>query len=214
MLIIELIGLPGSGKSTVIEQSLQMTSQKLVLRDDLLNDTVSRCSFREKIRRTHDKLIISSLYFFSEKSQGKKYYDRLTALLDHLYSYKEKNNDSVLLLEEGFVQYLSSLAYDKDLSVSFFLARLIRRVFRDFVIILVDCQISVDESIRRIKARHKTGDRYNISDETHQRYLLEKKLCNLKKVVKYYGSIKYTMDMTNRPEMNALFLVKLIEANL
>lgn len=211
MRIIELVGLPGCGKSTIIDYASKRSREKFVQRNELLYNTGSHNDKQGIWRRFRDKTLLGIHYFLYGKEQDKKYYSRLINLLNSLYC--ANISDAVLVLEEGFIQYLSSLSYDHDLYISKTLKCLIKRFFNDFDIIVVSCTVPVYESASRIRKRKKRGDRYYIEDEEQQIKLLTKKQENINTLLAFFPGKTYTMDMTRNPEDNAKLLTEIMEEN-
>lgn len=213
MKIIELVGLPGCGKSTLIENALSNTDRPYVQRNELIGMPVSSRERKSRKNRIRQISVLFFLYLKSRKKQEKKYYSRLLNLLDRLYCYQKKDNDAVLLLEEGIFQYLSSLAFDEDIAVGPGLERMIKEIISDFDIVIVDCIIPVRESAKRIRNRNKKGDRYNIVDGAVQEKLLQIKRDNIDKLLKYHKGKTYTLDLTGSVEKNTRELVGILEEN-
>lgn len=204
MIIIELDGLPGSGKSTTVNEAIQTLNKSFLLRSELLKWPLPKKSFRFlalKLRIWANLFVHFALIKMPQKTT---YFRRLVDLLLRIYFFcYNEPDDKTLLLDEGIVQYLSSLAYDKSIFLHFGLNRLIKRVFRDFNITVVYCIIPLTESAKRIKNRNRPGDRYNVENEDRQSYLLQKKKDNIEAILKLFPGKVYEMNMTMNQNENA-----------
>ena len=213
MKIIEFTGLPGCGKSTVIDMAVTEKEHQYILRDQLLSEVIPRKWIKQHIILFCLRVVLTLYSFQCMMPKKRKYSARLENLLKHLYYYKSKHNDKLLILEEGIVQYITSFAYDTVLRDDFWMKMLIKHLFRSFDIVVVNCNVPIEESARRIKERNKKGDRYNIDDEFRQKKLLEIKQKNIEYIMQYFNGTTYQMDMSNEPSLNAVALTKILEEN-
>lgn len=185
-MIVELCGVPGAGKSTLLNKLISKNqSVKVYTREDVYD--------RRKIERTiryfiakfigvgPDIKLYKIIKTLSQQypSCTERYEKRLFGLIIVL----KCSRDKLIILEEGLIQYVSSIAYEEELSINeaFNDMMSIIRTFEKYKIVF--CDLDTEECIARIKKRNKEGDRYNLEDYTRITKLLELKKGNIKRVI-------------------------------
>ena len=211
MKIIELIGLPGAGKTTLINSvmSNRTFSATIVTRSDLFKSKLPRLWLKQYLLRL---LLYVKLHYITRKSnmmQQNTYINRLIKLLVYFSYYEKKKNDYVLLLDEGIIQYITSLEYEHSLPKE--ILPFAKTLLIHYRPVIIDCQIPLDTVEERIRSREKTGDRYYLSDDDSVRKLLQQKRDNLDFVITSYSTPNYTFNMTHPLENLVDKLFEIVE---
>lgn len=219
MRIIELCGIPGAGKSTLIKNLKQSNPDITFLtRDDIL------C--QNKLIRHYNtffQLVLCKIGF--EWKELKPIYRFISEYPNHEIIFevrlidlfrklrKRRNRNEVILLEEGPIQYLSSIPFDVRLKNSENLYDSVDLLDAEKYII-VDCQCEIDTSITRLKHRSKGSDRYSNKSNEELKQLLEVKRNNLDTIIHISDSVKYTLSMEDEIEVNVYKLRSLLKNDL
>lgn len=223
MMIYEFYGCPGCGKSTLIKETKDLLDKKGIpyrTFNDIYfgsqNNKLSRVSshfssfFNPKQIRTNCSILKFALQTGGVKST--KYALRLISLCAKL---EAETGSGLILLDEGIIQFISSLSFDSKLNAMPSLQNLINSLKTDLPEIQpVECRLNLDENIVRLRKRgNSKPTRYNsiTSDETLKK-LLTIKSENLSLIAGCFTSA-IVMDMTVSPEINAQKIVDIITQN-
>lgn len=223
MLIIELAGLPGCGKSTLWES----------LKDELLKRGRNVYTYRELMHR--EPLFIHKGFLFKWekcKPQTVSYMnwieqycasvptdekrDRFKKMLIELYYRMHvaawNRGEDIILLDEGLVQNFTSL---------FFMDAIPRepsteKVIRNMIdlrcrYLIVKCNISIEEDVVRLKNRARINDRYySLQGEALRKALFTKEQ-NIDYVISLFKAkrgIKLDIDMESSAKSNTDLIIK------
>lgn len=209
-MIVELCGLPGAGKSTLaddISKRIMVKNRTSLLQLDhtlKYKWKVIKFTGRDSVLTEDEK----NLYRFSREytNYDSKYIYRL---LNIYRAIKKHNKNDIFLLEEGPIQYLSSIAYDTNLVEAASLNQAINIMTAHESVVIV-CECPMDIIVNRIQDRKKKGDRYNFDDTIKMKELLQFKKENINFLLKhYYGSIYY-LDMTKPISENLNRLMQIL----
>jgi len=160
-MIIEYIGLPGSGKTTLAFKEKQK-NKNIYLRSDLQNeqiDIIDIFSFILKRRKITFYLFIGTLYNFDINI--KKWYTLILGVIKTIKDYSiiekkiNKNSNTIILMDEGILQRsLSVFCFNKK-KFNFFLLKQIISVLLKYNLINKVYYIKVKSStaIERCKNR-------------------------------------------------------------
>lgn len=190
MRIIELIGIPGCGKSTLVKELLKdlTTTGNIVVDRKSISAVID---FMWK-HRWSIPIIAICFYIFTGNFRLKhaliKYmlafpkndFSVMYAMYVYIiYRFVSKNNNAevVMLLDEGIIQFLSSIAHDIPIEQSSQILQLSKQL-KDIIAntIYVQCGIPIEDAVQRIKLRDKR-DRFSYS--SHLKDLLRIKQTNL-----------------------------------
>ena len=127
----------------------------------------------------------------------KLYYKRLIQLIVYLDYKKKKIEDPVFILDEGIVQYVSSLAFEDKIVFKSGLKRLVRKIVKEYNPIIINYQISVETAYNRIMSRGKVNDRYYNNDPDHAKRLLIVKRQNIDLIINEFIDQFETVDLTD-----------------
>lgn len=183
-MIIELFGLPGCGKSTLFEElKKKWRAEKVkepvygreeVLKRNLAIRALDRALF-DKCSRGERKELIRTINENARHDSPweRRYVHRLLELTEGIRRMDHKD----LILDEGLIQYITSLAYSSRLIPGEKLEDLIEMVFpKNEEYYIINCRIPVETSMERVRARNRKNDRYDVGDEE-----IRKKLMSVKK---------------------------------
>lgn len=209
MIIIELVGLPGCGKSTIIDIARGKRKDLFITRRDLFGIKIPYIWLKQysiKRRLWND---LRDIYRKTNMMKKKFYFERLIQLILYLTYCSESNPNSVILLEEGIVQYFSSLAYETDLDIN--LTKVINEQLSTFNPIVIDCKIPVEIACKRINTRKKSGDRYMIDNIAFQHKIMIQKRKNLDYILNLFNGLRFELDMEKNMEELANDLIIIAE---
>lgn len=186
-MIIELCGLPGCGKSTLSKELLRIWrgeaegetvyDREDVLKKNLALRAMDRVLF-DKWSGGQRKELIKIIYKNAKHDSDweRRYVHRLLELTEGI---RRKCNENIFL-DEGLIQYITSLSYVNPLMPGDELECLIERVFPDNIdYYVVNCEIPVEIAMKRVKQRNRKNDRYNVDIADMQKELMNVKKENI-----------------------------------
>ena len=169
MIIVEFCGLPGAGKTTLCDKvesecaALGYSVKNLHTRKaaDSLAKKVKKAVLRNKYTNWQGNREFKSL--LDSFSSG--YTDDRTAawidrLLEMNYLIHNSNDLDIALFDEGFIQLISSICFDKPVKTNDSLFECVQNIISEFDYVIVNCQIPVKESYDRVIKRNRLNDRY------------------------------------------------------
>ena len=162
MVYYELYGLPGAGKTTlanILISELRAKGYKVGTWDDVYYRRPN-VKFKHSLRREMLFHINEYKLFFwcwkayrNCKEPNKLFFNRLLILTHQLLMVAKENNYDIVILEEGAIQYISSLRFLEDFSDEKDYQRISRYLNKRLIIYLVFCNIDIPESMNRVKNR-------------------------------------------------------------
>lgn len=190
--IIEFAGLPGSGKTTLSNELINELTKRgynVVSRRDLLrfkyinnvHITVLYILFKPSLWKDVFKIINFSKQF-PNNNERRLYVKKLIVLYSKLISFnkeKEKFKKTILILDEGFVQYLTSIPHDFTLDNSKKIIELCNLFNNLNNIKTINCSISIEKAADRILSRKKNNDRFLLTNQDAILKLLSIKRANI-----------------------------------
>ncbi len=172
MIYYELYGLPGAGKSTlanIIIYELRAKGYKVGAWDDVYY----RCPnviFKQSLKREMLFHINEYKLFFwcwkaykNCKNPNRAFYYKLLILTHQLLMVAEESNYDIVILEEGAIQYISSLRYLEDFSDDKDYKRISRYLNKRLIIYPVFCNIDIAECMSRVRNRGYGSKRFSYS---------------------------------------------------
>lgn len=161
--VIEFNGLPGCGKTTTAR----------ALRDTFAESHYSSVFsyyksswFRKKIGQLfwykNIRLLIRLLRLALSQ---KNFFASLPGVLaicryNQMYNMFAQNGEDILIIDQGIVQGFLSMSHTNAIANIILLDKIARHLhFKDLSLIMVNCDISVKESLKRIKERQTNGGR-------------------------------------------------------
>lgn len=199
--IIELVGLPGVGKTTISKKlSLYLENMGYTVynREDILYpNLINNIHYRFICLLLKPKvymMIIKALKIYKLYGKGSNrflYFEKFLYLYERIrwfvYSKAETNDKTILILDEGIIQYLSSIPHDSSIASHANEYRIseVKDIYKKTLI--VNCFQDFDTVIERILNRGKYNDRFYLSNRDKMRHLLKIKSTNLDIIIKENG---------------------------
>jgi cellulose biosynthesis protein BcsQ len=193
MVYYDLYGLPGAGKSTlanILISELRTKGYKVGNLDDIYYRRPN-VKFKHSLRREMLFHINEYKLFFwcwkaykNCKNPNQAYYYKLLILTHQLLMVAKENNYDIVILEEGTIQFISSLRFLEDFSDDKDYQRISRYLNRRLLINPVFCNIDIAESMSRVKNREYGSERrfsYRIGAEKFKQAMIYKEK-NLRKI--------------------------------
>lgn len=197
--LIELNGVPGCGKTTIVNELIEVFRLQgvniMTLKDVYF--------YKEKMKYSKILHLLYALFsirvlavninvikfLFCFKFNVSRLMDalRLIKLYFQLIRVYE-NKKNILLLEEGILQYTASIPYLDSIKDNDSVARLISSMLQPIdKVLIVNCEIDIKESLKRIKERGLKAPefkqrRFDALDEKECISALEKNYDNLNKL--------------------------------
>lgn len=221
--LIELAGLPGCGKSTLVNYIIRNYNYtKFVIRSNISSDI----DFMWK----HNWSI--PFYFIKYFCLSKGLYKLKFRLCINIFQYKitkysfiysiyiiilimsiqnNSDEDVIFLLDEGIVQFISSISHDCTIRQQSNINKIINHLkIITKISLYVKCDISIKDAINRIECFRNKCDRIQKHRKLHE--LLYTKEKNIDLILDLITDNKINIDMTNPIEYNAKLIIELIEA--
>lgn len=175
-LIIEFYGLPGSGKTTIVN-ALQRRLEGMGL-------TTVIMYYRNILHRKPQTLLAAPSYWKIIKTASScakmlskhRYMERILLMVRFVRMYRHFSMDTpadCLLIDQGIFQGLLSIAHDEVMPRTETLHNLIKLLHLDELrLFLVKCDVSVDTANERIISRQSNGCRVEAMTEAERRNTL------------------------------------------
>ena len=183
MVIIEFCGVPGCGKSTTVDKlkdillkkSTKVIDRKYLDREYLSNNV--NINYYLSLLSIKQKRNIKNVMMCLEKYSDNYYYKKAALLL--LALNKNKSDNFVCVLDEGFIQYLSSIFFDEEIDKEIDVSDFFEYIKECFDWRIIHCECDVATAGNRIMSRNRTGDRYLNNSPELQVKLLKMKQDNI-----------------------------------
>lgn len=204
MKIIEFAGLSGCGKSTACNEIInQITEKKKIF---TYRELIMLLHIRKiyipllklnPFRQAYNKKLQEYAAIYEDVSVNAVHvlmtiYDT-ACILDFFYK------DCLAVLEEGFVQTLTSIPHLQAIQNKELLSNVLEEVKKKHEIVVVDCRADTDTVIKRLRERN-SGDRFNaIKDDNKLYEALQNKQSNID-IVESYFDYKISVDMEQSRE--------------
>lgn len=169
MVVVELFGLPGSGKSTVTDLVIDKLGNYRV--KTLSTFRAERETSFIKLGLKHFKLFrLLVRFIFSEHMKFDKDKIRyIKSILMTIDYYKANNDADYLIMEQGWLQDIISLCFDHKIKNQEALVKIIDEI--GAIYIPVATKIEIEESFRRMSIRSKEPGRLDkeVDGDTRKR---------------------------------------------
>jgi len=200
-LIIEFVGLPGCGKSTMAKSIISIfQNEKNIIKRSDFSKTIDKMwkypilipfatiyYFIKPKHRRFKKDLFRFAFQFPINKLGLIY----TVYLIILYELLNKNinEDKIVILDEGIIQFLSSISHNIPINNNTLLHNLVsnlKSVIED--ILFIECDLPIETVIERIKKRNRQ-DRFSYNNNIENLLLTKKNNLNLLTTIVRYKMI-------------------------
>lgn len=189
MYIIEFNGLPGCGKSTLCDEIISDFNEKNIisLRDVInYNSSNSTKNFINLMKILFNyKLILFNLAVLKfSLSYGFDFNRlifaaRLIKLNGNLYYYSKKNPNLIAILDEGYIQYITSIPHTIELNISDDLKKMIKYIRSKHSFKFIHCEIDEETNYLRLFNRDNVARRFDSLSESELSETLMMKYRNI-----------------------------------
>jgi hypothetical protein len=219
--VIEFYGLPGSGKTSVsnllqtklIEKEIDVQTFDDVFRKYRTNNFLFKVFTFIKLFFVRYKFVINTIIYSFSYGISLDILKRIKISILHdylIYSFCQKKQNTILILEEGYIQNILSYAYSKHLIVNKSLYRLINLLNKKNIKLhFVYSKLDIPSAIERIIQRKNNNKRFNPSNiiTLENRLKLRQKSENeINKIINNKILCKLNMLETIENNANKLFI--------
>lgn len=222
-IIVEFNGLPGSGKSTTAEflkDSLEKKGVKVLTR--YVKRTIDNRAYTLLVRPKYWKGALLLIKYCKHLPLRERVFYTFSILgFSRMYAdFVEDNQSGVLLIDQGIVQSFISISFNGYLHKIEDIKKILQAIcFEKLPIIVVNCDISIQESSRRIVSRPPKHCRVEILHEDERQEILWTQKNNfdvIRKVVSdpELGIRLINVDTLHRIEDNVYLIMDEIRKNI
>lgn len=175
-LIVESLGLPGAGKTTIsqpIASKLRERGLRVVSRHEILKQWRQENVWQKAIQLLPDNLnhwhiLINSLAFaWQVKPLNRQSFAKAARIFTNV-----KRNDTVartsdceiILLDQGLLQETWSVAITGTPPAAKYLKREITTLFHNRATIILHCKLDIDAALHRVQNRQTMSSRFDLMD--------------------------------------------------
>lgn len=214
--ILEFNGLPGTGKSTLIK-NLKMDLEDYSY---ISNDEIYSTNFKKLLffyLRPHNFKYLFLLFCILMKFPLKVFtnfvfFKRILFIYYYKKVEKSKIGLKLVLIDEGIIQYIISIWYDKKIRNSHMLRIFLNNSFNDDNDILINCIIDVNTAKERIKERNIVQGRLDrIKDDIELLRILSIQKENFELIRKLILTKKMELDTNKSIKENVNYLKETIK---
>lgn len=189
--IIELCGLPGTGKTTILNETIKNFDNKSIIERKSIVRWVGT-PFRQFLYFISILFRPSMLSFYLALKKIARRYDdyskksffTIIAIYDCAKIIRLLGLKKYIVLEEGVIQNLSSLAHNKNLIIDQNVELILKKMEAICDWRIINCELAFDEVINRLRKRNNNDRFNNIKDDDKLFSLLQIKKSNIEKLVK------------------------------
>ena len=202
IVVYEFAGLSGCGKTTLCNEVISSIPEKKIITRQMVLKCIGGNGRKKAIEflmnfsfRNRDfmKLLKEiSLSYGKDSYYGFYFLLALYVIIKKISFFKK---DSVVILEEGFVQNITSLAHTGELVKDEKLDSLVAMINDRYSVKVIKCNLDETESLKRIRKR-AAKDRLNaIESDDELLIALKQKSVNIERAVQYFDIIA-SLDMS------------------
>jgi thymidylate kinase len=207
-LIVEFVGLPGAGKTTVsktLASSLQIDSKRVLILEDIEKSCGWGKGKRGKNRiqkviglasatvRHWNASLESVLYASQVKPLNAESFICLTTvprLLEMVQKTVSSKSCDVVLLDQWLIQNIWSVGVTGEITPTNFLERLIRKYgYFDIPVLVVHFDLDVNTAVNRIQCRSTTESRFDKMQAEKAHAILLKHCSSLTEIIRYIEDV-------------------------
>lgn len=230
-MIYECSGLPGSGKSTLVEElsnQLRKDNKKVkqigtdsfwaVKNNNKIMKTIIKVGrILQPLKPTNWKFSLICMQFFFKRtkpanvfSSYSSNYETFIAVLYCIYLFDEyRRSDDVIVSDEGLLQALTSLSLKSDSGLEEIINLVHMKQYIKTTSLQIHCKLSIDETINRLKLRNRTTSNFDqISGTNLSRYLEQHKSRLEFLITEDTFSKKIEVDMNEPTENVVQYILK------
>lgn len=207
MILVEFCGAPGTGKSTVagrLVEELRKENISVLTRNDILSEESGSAGKLRDLLMSIIKHPALSLYTYSTcleygaKVSNFRYASRLLKLVFLLEKAMAKNEYRICVLDEGIVQYITSIPHDKTIKDTGAVRKLIHKLQLLFSETrFVFCDLDKETIYNRLINRESSGARIAALSPEQKKKLIDVRVKNMDYIrTGLNGSRVYTVDMS------------------
>lgn len=220
-MVFELYGCPGVGKSTVVKNVEALLKDKEI---DYMNYNAVFFNGKKSLlyRMVNYSFALLNPRYCSvnfhilraclQFRSNLKYAVYLMTLIERIKAIEQKNEGQIMILDEGIIQFVSSIAHGKDISTSSTVLSLLDQIQKlGIKIKAIECTLPLNENIKRLTER-KQHSRFLLAENQNEiiRLLVIKKN-NVDYVASHFEKL-CTLDMSKSSMDNSLLLFDTIIA--
>ncbi|MGF1540307.1 MAG: NB-ARC domain-containing protein [Pleurocapsa sp.] len=194
-LIVEFVGLPGAGKTTIsqqVELKLKERDLQIVSRDKILKQWEQENLWQKVVQLLPDNLhdwhiLINSLIFALQvRPINRQSFSKAAKIFAN---FKRNNavalakDCDIILLDQGLLQETWSVSITGSPPPGKYLKREIIPLFDRSTTIIIYCQIDIDTALKRIQNRTTSNSRFDQMDAKKAQELLEKYFFYLQEII-------------------------------
>ena len=223
-IIIEFAGLPGSGKSTLTKRIISVLEKEYnIIRRKDISETINKiwdsplktflffiyCLLKPK----HLSMKLSLVRFilsFPLKQKGIIYSIYLIKLYELIHS--SKNHSNVIIMDEGIIQFISSISHDEPIKENEIFFNLIKKMglFSE-KILFIEIKANITDVMNRIKKRNQK-DRFCYNENLE--LLLRTKQNNIITLINGIATNKLELDMKSSIDINVQLILNRIKSGI
>lgn len=217
MKIIEFTGLPGCGKSTVcdlLEEALKEQGYTVInLQKQMSGNTILEKSKRKWIsfiskHSRRNKKILEEIKSWNllETEEIKYWIQRILVLNTRIH--KEAKKVDYVLLDEGFLQFITSLHHGKTMEDEMKVLNLLHTFCEEYTHnpMVFDLTLDVEKVCDRLLQRNREGDRF-VAEGTNLKNALYLKRKNINFVLKSCEFNIFSIDENGKSKEEILYII-------
>ena len=204
--VVELLGIPGCGKSTLVDYCAP-NPKHIIQRNDLKPSELER----ELIRRFYidSKSIFRNRAIHSFINEYPEANQLFVRKLIETHCKLKKTGGKIVLLDEGLIDRMTGIPFDKQLIIDDAFFNVVNLINSTEALVF-NCQCPIDVSIKRLRLRESlvsnaSGRYYDKNDEILKTKLMTKQHNNDTFLSCYKGRV-VTIDMTKPIEDTAIVI--------
>lgn len=218
-MVLELYGCPGCGKSTVTARTIDMlwekgfrcVDYKQLFFNHHNNGFTRYISYIQAVCNLHYYTLTKKIFKTARIFKCRpRYAFYLTTMCQRIIQCEKASENTVILLDEGIIQFVTSLAHEKSLNDCGMIEPLTTQIKKEGIFLKpIDCVLPMEDNIVRLTGRGKRSRFLEAENEKELERLLQTKRENLSFVSTFFDPV-LTLDMTQPVEENAGILYRMI----
>ena len=222
-MVFEFYGCPGCGKSTVVKATEQILKEAGIgylnyydVYYDGNNSAMHRLLnyFKSVFNPSSCALNLHIVRTCMDLKCPFKYAVYLMTMCKRIKDENSRSKNTLILLDEGVIQFITSLSHGKEISTYESVVSLINHIIDAGITLkAVECVLPLNENIKRLTGREQTSRFLDVGEDDELKKLLVEKKKNLDFVASFYEK-SITLNMSEDPKKNAKLVSDLILTTL